>query len=60
MEVFPCAAASVAGKAENSSLVRNNVRGQRQRFKPKPGWGGQPWFYLRLVAYSFLGLCEGA
>jgi hypothetical protein len=22
--------------------------------------GGQPWSYLRLEAYSFLGLCEGA
>jgi len=21
---------------------------------------GQPWSYLRLEAYSFLGLCEGA
>jgi hypothetical protein len=39
---------------------RNNVREQLKRVKPKPGWGGQPWFYLRLVAYSFLGLSEGA
>src|SRR5271163_4732169 len=22
--------------------------------------GGQPWFYLRLVAYGFVGLSEGA
>ena len=60
MELCPCAAARVAGKMWNSSSTRHNVRGQRQRVKPKPGWGGQPWFYLRLVAYSFLGLSEGA
>jgi len=23
-------------------------------------WFCQPWFYRRLVAYSFVGLCEGA
>jgi len=24
------------------------------------GWGCQPWFYLRLKAYGFVGLSEGA
>jgi len=34
-----------------------------RKLRKQTGWAvkiGQPWSYLRLEAYSFVGLCEGA
>ena len=59
-ELGVCAAASAAGEIGNALSARNNVRGRLKRVKPKPVGECQTWFYRRLVAYSFLGLSEGA
>ena len=36
------------------------LRFRKLRKQNDVGFRGQPWSYLRLKAYSFIGLCEGA
>src|SRR5205814_6509232 len=52
-----------AGDCEDSRLGAASVRICPEFLRPhKPLWVGgcQPWFYLRLKAYGFVGLSEGA